>query len=273
MNETPNQDERRTHNSDPADSHAGTRVLTDGGEEIRSYRDVKRTRDAVRDYAADGTLFAYRDGDEHVVVSEGNDRGDRWTKRVPAERTTVDVGDHLWTIPENWTHRLSIRGAGTSRYALYHIPETDCDVRVSVPNKVHLCDAWYGVKDVGTAVVEWDDELDRDALRQLRADCADSDVVDSDVLSVLDRIDQQWDWFDELYRETANEIAWDVFWDGPDTNDGWTREAATDHIRIDEELSYELDLDQSLASEVDSMLKDAGVIPYYQTYRVSVEEQ
>lgn len=254
MHEKPNQNDSRTHSSDPADSHAGTRVLTDGGEEIRSYRDLKDTRDAVRDYSADGSLYAYRDGDDHVVVSKGWDRGDRWTKRVPAERTTVDVGDHLWTIPENWTRRLSISGAGVRKYAIYHIPETDCDVRVSVPNKVHLCDAWYGVKDVGTVVVEWDDELDRDALRQLRADYADRDVVDSDVLSVLDQIDQQWEWFEKKYREVAEEIGWEVFWDGLDSLDGFTRKMRRDHIKIEHSLEWKFDLDGAVASEVDSIV-------------------
>lgn len=80
-----------------------TKTIADGGTEtIRNYDEVRHSRDDVRNYSADGHLYAYREGDEHIVVSRGNKPRTRWTKRVPAERDAVLTGEHLWTIPENW---------------------------------------------------------------------------------------------------------------------------------------------------------------------------
>jgi len=54
----------------------------------------------VRHYRADGTLTVTRDDEtnEHVIESRSRDLGDKWTRRVPATRTTVEPGKHLWSI-------------------------------------------------------------------------------------------------------------------------------------------------------------------------------
>ena len=99
----------------------------------------------------DGRLAAYRDGDKHVIVSKGNEPQTRWSKRVPAERTDVEVGEHLWTVPDNWTI-VARESRDNIAYGVYEIQETGEHIKLSIPTHNHLVDKWYGVKAVGSGL-------------------------------------------------------------------------------------------------------------------------
>ena len=76
--------------------------------DVKDYNEVRHSEQLVRDVRnPDGTLYAYRDGDEHVVVSRGNEPATRWTRRVPACRAASISAEQLWTIPDNWEHRVN----------------------------------------------------------------------------------------------------------------------------------------------------------------------
>lgn len=129
------------------------KLVTDGGEtDIRSAQEVRNSDDAVRHYSADGHLYAYRDGDEHVVVSRGKEPSARWTRRVAAERKRVVPGQQLWTIPGNWRQVASIPRDALD-YGIFSVPETSQYVTLSIPTNEYLVDAWYGVKAVGELTV------------------------------------------------------------------------------------------------------------------------
>ena len=106
--------------------------------EIRNRDDVRDSDVEVRRYD-DGTLYAYRDGDEHVVVLDGDES---WTKRVPAHRSATIPEERLWTVPDNWSAKLEVGGDDGRDYAVYRIPETEVDVLVSVPVSVDANEAW-----------------------------------------------------------------------------------------------------------------------------------
>lgn len=173
-------------------------TTADGGTdtETKSLRDLGgRHGDAVlRHYSADGHLYAYRDGDKHVVVSNGRDRGDQWTERAPAERTGVKEDEHLWTIPENWEREIGIERVNGGPDVIYRVPETDDCVRVSTPKNNHLVDAWYGVKSVGDTLA-WD----------LR-DAPDANSLDDAIVRYEDRADERGD-SDDYYRDVADGLA------------------------------------------------------------------
>ncbi len=121
----------------------------------------------VRDFSADGTLFVYRDGDEHVVVSKGREHVDTWAETVPATLSLedVEVGDSLWAIPDNWTEIVRV-GSKT----IYEIGAYDGYVEVEKPKKVRLRDADIRVTAVGDDLVteptniEWDWESVENAI-------------------------------------------------------------------------------------------------------------
>lgn len=157
-------------------------------EDVRDAHEIRHSKDEVRHYSADGTLYAYSEDGEHVVVSQGKEPATKWAKRVPATRTAVTTGEHLWTIPENWMQLLSISGAGAAQHAIYNIPETDVDVWVTVPHKNHLVDAWYGVKAVGDLRVEYADSVDWDAIDQSIQVLEDMEDADESVIAALEEV-------------------------------------------------------------------------------------
>jgi hypothetical protein len=115
----------------------------------------RQDKSIVRQYRADGTLTITRDAetDEHVIKSRGSEPGDTWTRRVPATRTTVEAGEQLWSIPDNWTQHYCLK-AEHGTYGIYHIPESGDDIRVSLSSRHgHLTDAYHVVKTVG--VITW----------------------------------------------------------------------------------------------------------------------
>ena len=261
---------------DETDDDDGQEPIADGGtEQIRDSNEVRHSDDEVRRYSADGHLYAYREGDEHVVVSRGNEPRTRWTKRVPGERDAVLAGEHLWTVPENWEHRVNIKGAAEARYAIYHIPETGVDVLVTVPNKNHLVDAWYGVKRVGSLTVTYDDEIAWDELETLIETVRDIEEVSDDVVDTLETLHRRRRSFERKFAEGVDMYAEEALFERahePVSVQEWTADPWGDIFHVDDLVQDFLDLDNETRDAVLRELSEANVIPHYPTVRVDVEE-
>jgi len=146
-------------------------------------------RSTVRYYNADGTLTVMRDHetDEHVIKSISRDPGDRWTRRVPATRTTVGVGEKLWSIPDNWTRCYRLAAEYGPDQGIYRIPESGDAVLLTLTHKNdRLVDAYHTVEEIGS--VSWSAEasVDQDGLSDALAYVSDhADEFDDAVSDVL----------------------------------------------------------------------------------------
>lgn len=256
--------------------NTSTKAMTDGGTEtIRDSDEVRSCNDEVRYHSADGHLYAYRENDEHVVVSRGREPRDRWTKRVPAERDAVLAGEHLWTIPENWQHRLNIKGAGHARYAVYRIPETGVDVLVTVPSKTQLVDAWYSIKRVGTLNVTYDGGIAWDKLDTTIETLRDIEEVSDDVVEALERLHQRRRSFERKFTERVNKHGKEALMGhdhGPVTVDQWTADPWKERFQVDDIVQDFLDLNNLTRGAVVRELYRDNILPHYPTVRVDVEE-
>lgn len=254
----------------------GAKAMADGGtEEIRDTNDVRHSDDEIRRYSADGHLYAYREGDEHVIVSRGNEPRTRWTKRAPAERDAVVANEHLWTIPENWEHRVNIKGAAEARYAVYHIPETDVDVLVTVPNKNHLVDAWYGVKRVGKLNVTYNDQIAWDELEAIIKTVRDIDEVSDTVIEALETLHRRRRSFERKFAEGVNMYAEEALFERahePVAVEQWDTDPWGDIFHVDGLVQDFLDVDNETRDAVLRELSEANVLPHYPTVRVDVDE-
>jgi hypothetical protein len=254
----------------------------DGGEtEIRGRREIS-DGDLVRDvHNPDGRLYAYREDDEHVVVSRGNEPATRWTRRVRAERTAVAPGIQLWTIPDNWERRLRIDGAGNRRYAVYRIPEEHVDVLVTVPHKCHLVDKWYGVTRVGKLTVEYDDDsndLAWDALAEAIERGRDVDAVSEADIAALEAVHNRRHVFERRFRESVNGWAEDALFEtyggeGHASLEDWTVDPWGQHPFEWEDLLWDVvDVDdRDVREAVEHTLRAESVVPNYPAVRVDVE--
>ncbi|SEH53522.1 hypothetical protein SAMN05192561_10562 [Halopenitus malekzadehii] len=284
---------RRVHNQTIGDDEAETSIkestmtesntdntsieaMTDGGTEtIRDSDEVRFSNDDVRHHSADGYLYAYRENDEHVVVSRGRESRDRWTKRVPAERDAVLAGEHLWTIPENWQHRVKIKGPAEVNYRIYHIPESGVDVLVTVPNKTRIVDAWYGVKRVGTLNVTYDDEIAWDKLETTIEYVRDSEEVHNDVVEALETLNQRRRGFERKFASSVNLCAKEALLGNPHepvTVHQWTAKPWADRFPVDSLAGDFLNLNTETRDAVVHQLSESNFLPSYPTVRVDVAE-
>ena len=259
--------------------HLATTVLTDGGEEIREYREVKNADDIVRHYQADGDLYAYRVDDEHVVVSRGRDRRDRWTIRVPSDRESVVVGERLWTIPDNWRLLATVGEVGVDGlyYRYYGIPESEVDVKVAYGTRDHVCDCWYSVTAVGEVELGITSEVDTEALAGPVHDYPD---LTDDARTALERIANQPDVFAEHWCSYLNRFvdeAWEQAYGqvqgdempsiDPDGVDIWG-----DVVDLELLLTEKYGADISDAKELDRILREVAV-PSYPRVRPRIAEK
>lgn len=244
-------------------------------------RDYRRSNSQRREYRADGTLYAFRDGDTHVVISNGKDPQTQWTQQFPAERSAVVAGEHLWTIPDNWDHRVKIDGVGNRRYAIYHIPQTDVDVLVTVPSNCHLVDTWYSVKRVGTLSVTYADDISWDELERALEHLTDNHATDpesegdTNVVEALERLSQLRHGFEREFAKGVNMCAEDNLFERayqPVSVDEWTTEPWTDSYPTDRLLEEYLDIDSETRSGVQQTLSGVSLIPNYPTVRVDVTD-
>lgn len=258
-----------------ADDDDAPVAIADGGEtEIRDAREVRHTDAEVRHYRADGMLYAYREDGEHVVVSRGDEPATRWTKRVPAERTRVLPGEQLWTVPDNWEHR--VRSSRDSvAYGIYYIPESDTHVKLSIPTNNWLTDAWYGVKAVGdiTASAVGDLASAADVYR-LADECEDEydAPAAADTAGALREVARNWD---AVENDLAHTLEWvqteGVLQQQPGdqpvrTDEQWVLEFHEDRVfRAGEVLSREADLSEYEIpmSALLEELRSVGLPSYY----------
>lgn len=272
-------EETETNTEDPLMTESNTddtrMVIADGGTEvIRDADEVRQSDDEVRYCKADGYLYAYCEGDEHVVVSRGNEPRTRWTKRVPAKREAVLDGEHLWTIPENWRHRLNIKGAGHTRYAVYNIPETGVDVLVSVPNKTRLVDAWYNIKRVGRFNVTFDSEVAWGELEDTIETLRDIEEISDEAVDALETLYTGRQRFERKYVKEVNMYAEDavMLGRGTPTVKQWTSTPWVEAFDIDQLVQRFLDVDNETRDTVIHVLFENDILPRYPPVRVDVEE-
>lgn len=274
-------EETETNTEEPTMTESNTddmnaKAMTDGGtEEIRDSNEVQHSDNEIRRYSADGHLYAYREGDDHVVISRGGEPRTQWTERVSAERDAVLAGEHLWTIPDNWQQRVNIKGAAETRHTVYHIPETGVDVLVTVPNKNHLVDAWYSVKCVGTLNVTYDDEIAWDELEATIETVRDIEEVSDDVVEALETLHRRRRSFERRFAEEVNMYAGEALFGSahePVSVQQWTTDPWTHTFDVDDLVQDFLDLDDETRDAVPRELSEANVLPHYPTVRVDVEE-
>lgn len=260
----------------PNTNNTTAKTIADGGtSEIRDSNEVRASDDEVRRYSADGHLYAYREDGDHVIVSRGDEPQTRWTKRTPAERTAVLTGEHLWTVPDNWEHRVNIETAAEARYAVYHIPETEVDVLITVPNKNYLVDAWYGVKKVGRLTVSYDDEIQWGALELLIENSRSVDEANDSTVEALEELHDHRHKFEQKFAEGVNMYAEEALFEQayePVSVKEWTASPWGDIFHVDDLVQDFLELDDKQLDRVLENLKARNVVPHYPTVRVDIEE-
>lgn len=243
------------------------------GSEIRSSDDVRGSDAEVRRYG-DDTLYAYRDGDEHIIVYQGEES---WTKRVPAQRSATIPEERLWTVPDNWSPKLEVEGNAGRNYTVYWIPDPEVHVLVSVPVLVDADEAWYGVESVGELQLTLDDTLDQYELSAALSDIESEGDYDEEVVEALRRTERQWLIFKRDYRGHFDEHAPEAFWDAieGDTTpriDGWTVDPWDGSFDVTPLLEQEFDIDERVSTAVAELLVDVGAIPDAPSVELTVEE-
>jgi len=247
----------------------------------RTVTEITLSEDCVRKVRnPDGSLVAYRDGDEHMVISRGDEPRTRWTKRVPAERTDVESGDQLWTIPDNWT-KVIHESHDHITYGIYEIGGTDSVVKLSVPTNNHLVDKWFGVKQVGSGLTaDAEGALGTaDDVRAL-ADSLESDGRDHvDDPEALRRIADHWDAVEEDLQMAEHWVADEGIGQQrpapqPLHLDDWATEFQARVFMPGEVIDREVDLsdldtDTSLLLDA---LRDDDLLPSHYRFRISLED-
>jgi hypothetical protein len=246
-------------------------------EQVRDRQTVRNSEDEVRDVRnPDGTLYAYREGDKHVVVSRGNEPNTKWTKRVPAERTAVAPGECLWTIPSNWETRLIIDGDWDGAYAIHRIPEEEVHVLVSIPKNCHLVDKWFGVKRVGDLSVTFDDSLATDEIERAIEATEDIDEVPKATHEELKRLRDRPNSLERRIERNVNEVAKTAFFENvshePTRLSGWTIEPWRDNWEFDDIVQGWSRLDGEALEEFERILSIRSILPRYPHIRIDVAE-
>lgn len=250
-------------------------------DEIKEHNTAEYDGSLIRSYRADGVLYAYRDGYEHVIVSNGREPATKWTRSVPAERTHVAPSEKLWSIPSNWEQTYRITGVENRVWHIYRIPETDIEVKVDVPRNNHLVDAWYRVTAVGESVVKYAGDLDRDAARQTLEQAADSGEFDDIVIEGLRDLvekDYRWSAFVRAFEESIEEFGPEALHQGRgdepalvsvDGTDPWGDHYVIDDL-VDHVIGPVVENDWSVVREIESLLQEDAV-PVYPRVRVSMD--
>lgn len=239
-----------------------------------------RNPNRVRKYSnPEGSVEAHREGDEHVVVSRGNEPRDRWEKRISAERTAVVEGEKRWTIPSNWEKKLTVK-EDMINYGIYHIPETGVDVKVSESTNDHLVDCWYGVRQVGEFNVEYssknDKRLDQGALSR-RPEEGVSKAAEGVLDTLANEDSYAWKKFVREYKKSVNMFAQEVY----DSSiagrrnevprmSGWTFKPGGDTWELQPIVKEACTIPREVTKEVASVLTSVSCCPLYPEFRVGV---
>jgi hypothetical protein len=236
--------------------------------------ELRHSHDLVRRYKADGTLYAYRDDGEHVIVSRGREPHTRWTDIIPATVDRPVPGQQRWTIPDNWEARVRAEGR-----TIYYVPESDVFAKVATPAKCHLVDAWYRVVSVGELTVDTVGTLgESHEVRELADEYEEYDIEQADDDAAAFRaVADQWD-----AVETDVEMATE-----------WVRDEGIDQLRAagkpvpaDRTGQIEFHSDRIIrpAEALDLSvfeiptdvvlddLRDAGLLPDYYRFEIGVDD-
>ena len=131
-------------------------------------RELPPGRDGIARYDyADGTLTVKREteANKKLIEARGSDRDGDWTRRVPATRTSVEVGDHLWSIPDNWRQCYHRTIGDTTNDRIYHITESGEFVLTTLPDEdSYLVEAHHTVETIGSITWTARADIDQDAL-------------------------------------------------------------------------------------------------------------
>jgi hypothetical protein len=245
-------------------------------DDVRDLEELRHSRDLVRKYSADGTLFAYADGDEHVVVCRGKEPGMTWTRRIDATVERPVAGQKRWTIPGNWERRIHSSRDDHAR-AIYYVPETDTHVKVDLPTNNYLVDAWYRVISVGDLTVDHVGSVGSAyEVRQLAREYDDEyDIPEADEdVAALRAVEDQWDAVEteaemaiEWVRDEWLPEAWGAVPVEVDRN--WQRSLPEMYFRPMEALNLsEFDTpDEIIRGE----LREAGLLPARYEVRVGLD--
>jgi len=260
-----------------------TQTQSDDG---RTVREIMQSDDCVRSVQnPDGRLAAYRDGDEHVIVSYGNEPRTRWTERVPAERTSVDVDDRLWTIPDNW-ELIARETQAPVTSGIYDIDGNNKLVKLSIPTNTHLIDKWYGVKNIGTGLAaDAEGSLGTAAdVRALANEVENDEGTHSDDSEALRRVAESWETINSNLEAAETWVADEGIKQQrtagqPLHLDDWIIECQVPQfVRPRKAINREVELsdlstDNSvLLGVLFDLLRDANLVPSWNRFRISLED-
>lgn len=265
----------RTNDEDSDDTVLGSLAVSEGGAPS-THQSLETARDSggvVREYEGDGKLYAYRDGDEHVVVFEDEGgAGDAETKRVtrvPAERWAVLHGERLWTIPENWVLRVGLKLSGTASVKIYQIPESGVEVAVSQPESEPIADGWYTVESVGETTVTVSDSVDYPRLEYYMSETAADEVRSANVLEVLDEINESAVDFAARYEGYPEDVFWSRF-EGT-TIEGSKLDSSITWVDTAAVVAEIVNADQAVSDKAAEVLHESGSVPRNPSLMVAVK--
>lgn len=256
---------------------ASPALVADGGiEDVKSKREARHDDSLVREYSADGHLYAYRDGDDHVIVSNGREPHTRWERVEPAIRRRLVPGQKLWTIPDNWELRIFSKRDDHAR-GLYFEVETELWADISIPTNNYLVDAWYSVQAVGALDAETVGDLG--SLGDAYGVADELDDVDEALADGVREVARNWRQLGEAYDHDLEYAIEDgPWWD--DLQAGEYVSVSSDFVFEAAQALYRPDLfvedaielpDGISARDVTRELREAGLLPNPYEARFSVD--
>lgn len=250
-----------------------TVLLTDGGKTIPSYEVASENLTLLREYSADGVLKVFRDGKDHFVYLRSTEPAHRRTLRQDAERSTPDVGEQLWSIPDNWELQYHDRLDYGGRYRVYAIQGSDCSVSVHVPENCQIRDAWFRVEAVGNLVVEYNGNFSKEVVEDTlpawrgrdHVPGSRGDVNADRIIAALERLVDRWDDFESTSLEWFETEARDTFEECVDDPDTLSLRDGALQLDIDfSEVSYIIEdicgVDHDVAVEVTRVLMECEAL-------------
>jgi len=273
-------------NTDSSDTDAvESEYRTEGREEVLpnfvSRADESRAERDEQDStqcAGDGNVSVVRDGGEYRIIRSNGEQAEGEAieiERESASRHAVVQGERLWRIPDNWTRYLRVQQDDAPDELLYRIPEPAVYVVVRTPGD-DTGDTRYQVEQVGMIKTAFNEQPNRDALRDLISTVEEHDDEAEDVITALRTIEEQWHTFERDYTSYMNKSGTEAVWGlfkspihevvGSWSFDPWnTEQDITGCIPS-------RDIDHDVLGHVADRLIHAGVVSSTPTFTVHVED-
>jgi hypothetical protein len=247
--------------------------------EVRSLSEARAGDVIVREYVADGALYAYRDGDEHVVVSRGCEPSTKWVKRRPAERETVELGETLWTVPDNWEQLMAVQPYHNLAFCIFRIPETGVDVTISIPLESSVADADYNVEAVGEVTAQYADECGWEQLNEIINDGRSRDRLNPDVIRELEGIAANTDRMEAEIKTRINQRVLETIQDSQSVqiSESWIVSPENigchvDHEKVLRNVLADHDVPESIRTKASEILIEENVVPVRPKVHIGVEK-